>query len=328
MGIRRFALTALSVAAVCAAVYTARAKGGPPLGLPEPPSPQDNPTTPAKVALGRRLYFDKALSKDGTVSCATCHDPARGWTDQSRFSTGVGGQTGARSAPTVLNSAYNDVQFWDGRAPSLEEQAKGPMLNPVEMASSSETVAARVRAQPAYGPLFERAFGQGAGVTFERVAMALAAFERTVLTGDSPYDRFQAGRQDALSAAQQRGMALFFTKARCSECHSGFNFTDSDFHNLGVGMSAEKPDLGRFAVTGRDQDRGAFKTPTLRNLTDTAPYMHDGSQATLEEVVDFYDRGGEANAWLDGRIKPLGLTAQEKADLVAFLRSLQGTRPR
>ncbi|MFI5345327.1 MAG: cytochrome-c peroxidase [Elusimicrobiota bacterium] len=299
-----------------------------PLGLKgAPEAPEDNPTTAAKVALGERLYFDKRISADGTVSCATCHDPAKGWTDRSPVSTGIRGQKGGRSAPTVLNSGYMDLQFWDGRAKTLEDQAKGPIQNPIEMGSTHKETVARIAGVKGYAPLFKDAFGDEA-VDIERVAKAIAAFERTVLTGDSPYDRWQAGNKTAMSEAAVRGFALFNNsqKANCAICHDGFNFSDSDFHNLGVGMKAKKPDLGRFDVTKADKDKGAFKTPTLRNLADTAPYMHDGSEKTLKAVVAFYNKGGEKNPHLDGRIHPLHLTPAEEADVVAFLDALNGDK--
>jgi cytochrome c peroxidase len=296
-----------------------------PLGMESPAAPQANPLTKAKVDLGRLLYFDKRLSKDSTVSCATCHNPKMGWTDQSPVSTGVGGQKGARNAPTVLNAAYLDMQFWDGRAPSLEEQAKGPIQNPIEMGFTHQGVVDRLSRIKGYDAFFTAAFGDKT-VTIDRVAQAIASFERTAVTGDSPFDRYQAGDAKALTPEQQAGMTLFFGKANCSVCHTGKNFTDGDFHNIGVGMSAKTVDLGRFVVSKIDRDRGAFKTPTLRNLSDTFPYMHDGSAKTLEDVVDFYDKGGEKNQWLDSDIHPLGLTAKEKKDLVAFLKSLDGEK--
>jgi cytochrome c peroxidase len=328
----------LSALAVCLALAAAPAHaddfGGSeypyklPLGLKSAPeNPSDNPTTDAKVALGKRLYFDKRISGDGTVSCATCHDPAKGWTDRSNFSTGIKGQKGGRSAPTVLNSAYMELQFWDGRAKTLEEQAKGPISNPVEMGSTHEGTVKRIAAVKGYSPYFKAAFGDSM-VDIDRVAKAIASFERTVLTGNSPYDRWEAGDKAAMSAAAVRGHALFndSTKGNCAICHDGFNFSDSDFHNLGVGMKAAKPDLGRFIVTGVEKDKGAFKTPTLRNLADTAPYMHDGSEKTLEDVVAFYVQGAEENPHLDGRIHPLNLTASERSDIVAFLNALNGDK--
>ncbi len=298
-----------------------------PLGLKAPDVPADNPVTKEQVELGKALYFDKRLSKDNTVSCATCHDPKKGWTDQAPVSAGIGGQRGGRSAPTVLNSAYHEKQFWDGRAPSLEEQAKGPIHNPIEMGFTHEACVARLKKIKGYAPLFKQAFGDGE-ITIDRVAKAIATFERTVLTGNSKYDKWQNGDKKAMNASEIRGHTLFHGKANCAICHDGFNFTDSDFHNLGVGTAKEiaKPDLGRYEVTKEDKDRGAFRTPPLRNLRDTAPYMHDGSQHTLEQVVDFYDRGGEKNPNLSGRIKPLRLTPAEKKDLIAFLDALQGDK--
>lgn len=301
-----------------------------PQGLQKPMVPSENPVTDAKVKLGKLLYFDKRLSADGTISCATCHDPKKGWTDQAAVSTGIKGQKGNRNSPTVLNTAYLDFQFWDGRAPTLEEQAKGPIANSVEMASVAESKAAhdlvvkRLRDAKGYRPLFDDAFGKDSEITIDRVAQAIATFERTALTGNSPYDRYEAGDKKALSAAEVRGKDLFFGKASCSECHTGFNFTDSDFHNLGVGMGAKNPDLGRYVVTKDEKDRGAFKTPTLRNLASTFPYMHDGSQKTLKEVVEFYNQGGEKNPWLSTKVKVLNLTDAEKNDLIAFMGALNG----
>lgn len=315
-----------ALALVMAVAGLARAVGKLPLGLEEPPPvPADNPQTEAKIELGKLLYFEKRLSRDSTVSCATCHNPLKGWTDQAPVSTGIKGQKGGRSAPTVLNAAYLELQFWDGRAASLEEQAKGPIQNPIEMGFTHAEAVERLSKIEGYKKFFKAAFGDET-VDIDRVAKAIASFERTVLTGNSPFDRFEAGDKKALSEAQKRGMALFFGKANCSVCHTGKNFTDGDFHNLGVGMAATKPDLGRYEISKADRDRGAFKTPTLRNLSDTAPYMHDGSQKTLEEVVEFYDKGGEANEWLSSDIKKLGLSAQEKKDLVAFLRALNGDK--
>jgi cytochrome c peroxidase len=298
-----------------------------PLGLKAPDVPSDNALNDAKVALGKALYFDKRLSADGTVSCATCHDPAKGWTDQAPVSTGIRGQKGTRSAPTVLNAAYMEVQFWDGRAPSLEEQAKGPIANPIEMGNTHARAVKTLAGIKGYRPLFQAAFGDDA-VDIDRVAKAIASFERTVLSGDSPYDRWQAGDKTAMSESAARGFALFNspTKANCAICHDGFNFSDSDYHNLGVGLNAKNPDLGRFAVTKNPKDTGAFKTPTLRNLADTGPYMHDGSEKTLRGVVEFYNRGGEKNPHLDGRIHPLGLTPDEVADVAAFLDALNGDK--
>jgi len=294
-----------------------------PLGLKAPDVPSDNPVTDAKVDLGKKLYFDKRLSRDGTISCATCHAPEKGWTDQAPVSTGIKGQKGGISAPTVLNSAYMGLQFWDGRAASLEEQAKGPIENPVEMGSTHKLTVDRLKTIKGYAPLFKKAFGDEE-IDIERVAKAIATFERTVLTGNAPYDKWQAGDKKAMSASDVRGFNLFHGKANCAICHDGFNFSNSDFHNIGVGMQAKEPNVGRYAQTKNENHIGAFKTPTLRNLKYTAPYMHDGSEATLETVVEYYNKGGFANPHLDGRMKPLGLTEQEKKDLVAFMNALNG----
>jgi len=288
--------------------------------------PEDNPMSAAKVALGKQLYFDPRLSKDGTVSCATCHDPAKGWTDQLPVSTGVGGKHGTRSAPTVLNSAFNYMQFWDGRAPSLEAQALGPIENPVEMANTLPKVVAWLNTVPGYRAQFQAVFGGPA--TADRLAKAIGCFERTVYSGNSPYDRYTQDKdKSALSPAAKRGLKLFEGKARCTQCHVGFDLSDRVFHNIGVGMDKKDPDLGRYTVTHQDKDKGAFKTPILRDLTKTAPYMHDGSVETLEEVIDLYLVGGEDNPWLDPKMKPLDLTDAEKADLLAFLKSLDGDMP-
>ncbi len=294
-----------------------------PLGLTKPNVPANNPITNEKVELGRLLYFDKRLSKNNTISCATCHDPAKGWTDQSPVSTGIHGLKGTRSAPPVFNATYNELQFWDGRAPSLEEQAKGPIQNPVEMGFSLKGVEEKIGKIKGYQKLFKKAFGS-TQVTADKIVQAIASFERTILSGDSDYDQFIAGNKKALSPSAQRGMNLFFGRAHCDVCHSGVNFSDSQFHNLGVGMNAKKPDLGRYLITKKEGDQGRFKTPGLRGLLYTHPYMHDGSEKTLEAVVDFYNKGGNPNPYLDKEIHPLGLNAQQKKDLVAFLIALNG----
>ena len=298
-----------------------------PLGLsPDLQAPVDNPVTREKVELGRFLYYDPRLSRAGDISCATCHGPDNGFTDNAPVSTGHEGQKGGRSAPTVVNSTYSYLQFWDGRAASLEEQALGPIENPIEMANTLDAMIETVSGIPGYAPLFEAAFGDEQ-VTADRVAKAIASFERMVLSGNSKWDRFMAGDEAAMSEQEIRGWELFRNKAQCTLCHAGQTFSDSDFHNIGVGMAAGEPDLGRFVVTGEDADRGAFKTPMLRDVTTTAPYMHDGSQATLEVVVEFYNVGGEPNGRLDPKIRPLDLTDQEKADVVAFLKALDGEIP-
>lgn len=289
--------------------------------------PEDDPLSAEKIELGRLLYFDKRLSKDDTVSCATCHDPAHGFAEPRKTSQGVGGKIGTRNAPTVINRLFSKEQFWDGRGADLEDQAKGPLVNPIEMAMPSHAaVAQKVGAIAGYRPLFEKAFGTS-DVTIERVAQAIASFERTVVSGNSPFDRYQAGDRGALGPAAIRGMALFNGKANCATCHAGFNFTDESFHNLGVGILAKSPDLGRVKVSNAVSETGAFKTPTLRNVAQTAPYMHDGSEATLADVVAYYDRGGTPNPHLSKEIRPLNLGAEERADLVAFMESLTGDGP-
>jgi len=301
----------------------------PPLGLPSVQWPEDNPYSAAKVELGKLLYFDKRLSSDGSVSCASCHAPEKAFTDGAPVSTGIGGQKGGRSAPTVINRAYSTQQFWDGRAASLEDQAKGPIANPIEMTSEKDADAAhvavvkRLKGVPGYVKLFEKVFGVK-DFNIDHVAKAIATFERTVYSGNASFDRYNAGDKKAMSAEQIRGMDVFFNKAACDSCHLGFNFTDGSYVNIGIGMDKPKPDLGRFLVSGRDEDRGAFKTPTLREVEHHAPYMHDGSLKSLQEVIEHYDKGGIKNPQLDQRLKPLKLSKQDKTDLIAFLKALSG----
>jgi cytochrome c peroxidase len=298
-------------------------KPQPPLGLPPFSWPSGNPYSAAKVELGRYLYFDTRLSADDSVSCASCHDPRFAFTDGSAVSKGIKGQTGNRSAPTIINRAYALAQFWDGRAGSLEEQAKGPMVNPIEMGNTHTAIVDRLRTVAGYRPLFAKAFG-GEEIDIDRVAMAIASFERTLLSGNAPYDRYKRGDKKAMSTQQVRGMTVFVDKAQCDKCHEGANFTLNAYANIGVGMDKPNPDGGRFAVTKDPRDWGVFKTPTLREVAHTAPYMHDGSLATLDDVVEFYNKGGVPNKNLDANIKPLHLSDQEKKDLVAFLNALSG----
>ena len=303
--------------------------------------PADNPLTPAKVDLGRQLYFDKRLSRDGTVSCATCHDPAKGWTDAAPVSTGIGGQTGGRSAPTVVNRLLGATQFWDGRAASLEEQAVGPIANPIEMGFTHDEAVARVGAIPGYVMQFQAVFG--GAVTIDRIGMAIASFERTILSGANKNDYYEQAmplfeyepdededpeflarierilmleETHRMSLQAERGRALFFGKAGCSACHVGQDLTDELFHNIGVATGVDR---GRTAVSGDGAHTGAFKTPSLRNIVHTAPYMHDGSMATLMEVVRHYNLGGDGNEHLSDKVFPLGLTEQEMQDLVRFM---------
>ena len=289
-----------------------------PLGLKPLPQVADNPLTVEKIALGKQLYFDPRLSADNSVSCASCHDPQKGWSNGEATAAGVGGQRGGRSAPTVINAAYHRFQFWDGRAGSLEEQALGPIANPIEMNLPVDEAVKRLAAIEGYAEQFQAVFGEP--VNAENLGKALAAFERTILSGNAPYDRFRAGDTQALSPQAQAGMKLFFGKANCSGCHGGPNFTDNGFHNLGVGILAEQPDEGRLTISQLGGDRGAFKTPSLREIARTAPYMHDGSLATLEDVVDYYNQGATPNDHLDEEIFPLNFSAEQKAALVAFLR--------
>jgi cytochrome c peroxidase len=301
-------------------------KDGPkiPLGLVPIFWPKDNPYTPQKAELGWLLYFDKRISSDNTVACASCHDPKHAFTDGRRFSEGIRGQLGGRSAPTVINRAYSLEQFWDGRAKTLEEQAKGPIANPLEMGNTHESCAKCIAEIPGYRKRFKEVFGTEE-VSIDHIAKAIATFERTVLSGNSPYDRFKAGDEKALTDGQKRGMTVFFSNnARCDSCHEGFNFTNGKYANVGIGMDNEKPDLGRYEITKQDADRGAYKTPTLREVAHTAPYMHDGSLKTLEEVVEHYNKGGIKNPWLHQDVRPLNLTDQEKKGLVEFLKAMSG----
>jgi len=287
------------------------------------PIPAYNLQTDAKVELGKLLFFDTRLSKGNAISCAFCHNPGTGWADARQFSVGVGGGQGGRQAPTVLNTGYQAVQFWDGRAGSLEEQALGPIQNPIEMAETLPNVVKKLGAVPEYKARFKAVFGTD--VSAEGVARAIAAFERTVVSTNSAFDKHQAGDKAAMGEAAVRGLALFTGKARCALCHNGPNFTDNRFHNLGVPQAGPlKEDVGRYAVTRQDQDRGAFKTPTLRSVALTAPYMHDGVFKTLEEVIEFYNKGGEAVPGKDVFMTPLNLSDQEKKDLVEFLKALTG----
>lgn len=330
---------ALTVAASRAGSASSAAKAAPlfpkdgpriPLGLVPIVWPEDNPYTPAKAELGWLLFFDKRLSSDGTISCASCHAPEHAFTDARPFSFGIRKQKGGRSAPSIINRVYGAAQFWDGRASSLEEQAMGPIANPVEMTSEKvskkahATTVARLRNVPEYRQRFKEVFGTPE-LTIEHVAQAIATFERMVLSGNSPYDRFVAGDKHALSESQERGMKVFFSNnARCDSCHDGAAFTTNQFANIGIGMDKPNPDLGRYNVTKDEADKGAFKTPGLREIAHSGPYMHDGSLKTLEEVVEHYDKGGIKNRWLHQDIRPLKLSAQDKTDLVAFLHALNG----
>ncbi len=306
-----------------------------PLGLPPVPFPADNPPTAETIALGRKLFYDPKLSQDNSTACATCHNPTLDFTDALSISRGVRGMAGIRNAPTVVNSAYLPLQFWDGRALSLEEQAASPIANPVEMNQTHEVSVSKLGADPAYGLMFNKAFGSNV-IIIGRIQKALASFERTLLSGNSAFDRYQfGGDKQALTPAQVRGLALFLSpsKGNCAACHIVNSryalFTDGKFHNLGQGVGDDGgfKDVGRFHQTNNAADQGAFKTPTLRNVAKTAPYMHDGSLKTLSEVVDFYAGGGNSNPQLDKEIRAIQLNGRERSDLVEFLQSLTGEMP-
>lgn len=285
------------------------------------PAPADNPVTQGKVELGFRLWFEPRLSANNSMTCAHCHNQTMGFSNAQTNAAGVTGVRGARNVPTIYGSLYQHDTFWDGRAKSLEAQALGPIENPIEMNEKLDRVLQKLAGVPYYQQKFREVFNSAPSA--EGIAKALASFERALTMAPTPYEKFQAGDQQALSPAQQRGMELFFSaRTRCSACHQGSRFTNNLFVNIGIGMDKPNPDLGHFAVTNMPWDRGSFKTPTLLNVALTAPYMHDGSLSTLEAVVDHYDKGGIPNEALDPRIRPLQLTAQQKADLVAFLRSL------
>ena len=295
------------------------------VGIPLPPGlqggpvhvPEDNPITAEKVALGKQVFWDTRLSADGSVACVSCHLPEHGWADPRPLSVHVGGVITRRRSPTLVNRLFSVQQGWAGSFESLEDFGQRDVTR-----RDGRMAFQRLAAIPGYQAAFRQVFGTE--VTAESLARALASYMRTILSGNAPYDRYRAGDQAALSAAAQRGLALFEGKARCARCHSGPNFTDEGYHNLGVGMSRDQPDLGRFLVTQREANRGAFKTPTLRDAARRPPYMHDGSLRTLAEVVELYDRGGAPNPGLSPELVALGLTAAERQDLVAFLTSLTG----
>ncbi len=296
-----------------------------PTGLGERRVPENNPLNWERVELGRRLFFDGRLSRDGTVSCASCHIPEQGFSSSDSVAIGVDGARGTRNSPTLLNRAYGASFFWDGRAATLEEQALQPIENPLEMGTKVSVVLERLRADAEYPRQFSAAYD--GGISAENLAKALASFQRVLLSGESAVDRFQGGDFSALTDEQRQGLWVFESRGRCWRCHRGPNYSDEQFHNTGVSWGQAPLDLGRFQVTGWDRDRGGFRTPTLRHVAITAPYMHNGSLKSLEEVVDFYSRGGTANPHLDPVIKPLQLTDKEQSALVAFLRSLTGSFP-
>lgn len=288
--------------------------------LPPLIAPPDNPQSAAKIMLGKKLYYDTRLSADNTVSCATCHNPALGWSDEGPTSKGIKSQLGGRRAPPVSNAAYAPLQFWDGRAPSLEEQAKGPIVNPIEMGNTHQVMINTLGGIQGYEDEFKAVFGT-LPITLDQVAQAIAAYERTVVTTDSPFDRYVRGDQTALTCQEKKGLEIFNGKGHCTACHWGGYFSDGRFHNLGVAPApGAKPDEGRYAVTKNPADMGAVKTPTVRDAAKRAPYMHNGSEKSLAAVIELYDRGGGPDmSNLDPLMVPLGLSKKEMAALEAFM---------
>jgi len=294
-------------------------------GGPEQSRAQDLPHK-AKISLGLRLFFDPRLSGDNRMSCASCHIPALAFTDGRPVAVGSNGRALSRNTPTLIQSAHNTSQFWDGRVRTLEEQVFEPIRHPDEMNQNLDVLQAELAEDPDYVNLFEEAFGSP--ITLQGISAAIAAFERTLLSRNSPFDRYLTGERTAISPEARRGMDIFQIKAQCGSCHKGLDFTDHEFHNLGVAEpDSQQPDLGRYLVTKLEPERGAFKTPTLRNIAQTAPYMHNGTLKTLEEVVAFYNKGGGKNPHLDPAMTPLELSQQEQKDLVAFLITLTGRLP-
>lgn len=285
------------------------------------PAPTDNQVTPLRVELGRALFFDPRLSAKGVMSCASCHNPALGWTDGRATAVGHNMKILGRATPTIVNAAFNPLQMWDGRKPSLEAQALGPFESPDEQNLPLQDLEARVRAIPGYVTLFEQAY-PGEAVTSATIAKAIASFERTIVSEDAAFDRWRAGDANAISPGARRGFEVFNGRAGCALCHQGFNFTDNGFHNIGLRDGGEVADVGRFAHKKVAVLKGAFKTPTLRDIALTAPYMHNGAYSTLEEVVGHYVRGGDVRDNLSHNIHPLDLSDAEKHDLVEFMRSL------
>ncbi|WP_440903704.1 cytochrome-c peroxidase [Catenovulum sp. SX2] len=292
--------------------------------LGEVPVPKNNPLTPAKVELGKMLFFDPRMSGEGTMSCATCHSPLFGWSDGLATAKGFLGKVLGRASPTVVNTAYNPIQMWDGRAKTLEDQAMGPMRSNVEMNMNIGQLMSFLRTNEVYKSHFEKAF-PGEGVNEETVSKAIASFERTLVSKNSPFDLWVKGDKKAMTEQQVRGFKIFVDpeKGNCEVCHSAPNFTDNGFHNIGLASwGHENADMGRYTEKPLRLMKGAFKTPTIRDATLTAPYFHDGSAKTLEEVVEHYAKGGEVTTNLSPNMKALNLTKQEKRDLVAFLQAL------
>lgn len=292
--------------------------------LPEMKHPADNAWSKDKEELGKMLYFDPRLSGSNWISCATCHNPGLGWGDGLPRAIGHGQKELGRHSPTVINSGYFPLQMWDGRKKNLEEQALGPIEAAGEMNQDYAALVKELKVIPGYVSLFEKVFGKDS-IKMDNIGKAIATFERSVISRNAPYDKYWQGDKKAMSKSAVSGMNLFFGKAKCSICHNGPAFTDGNFHNIGVKQHGPlKVDLGRFNESKEDFDKGAFKTPGLRHITRSAPYMHDGSEPTLEAVIAFYNRGGDAEENRSPFITPLELTAEEEKDLVEFMKALEG----
>jgi cytochrome c peroxidase len=287
-----------------------------------PPYPAGNKPNEARVELGKKLFFDPRLSGDGNMSCATCHNPVLGWSDGLPTAKGVRSMVLGRATPTIINSAFNGLQMWDGRKASLKDQAMGPMEATVEMNMDTAKLFDWLRGNDEYRALFEQAY-PGEGVNAKTVPKAIATYERTIVSNDSPFDKWVQGEQSAMTPEQVRGFELFVGKANCEVCHNAPNFSDDGFHNIGLAsFGIDEPDMGRYSERPLRLMKGAFKTPTLRDIERTAPYFHDGSAATLMDVVEHYDRGGIVHDNLSPNVRALNLTYQEKRDLVAFMQAL------
>lgn len=318
-------IVALSAGMTALSVPTSVYSGTQDYAMPDKvPVPTDNKLTKARIELGKKLFFDPRLSGSNWISCGTCHNPALGWSDGLKTAIGNGQKVLGRHTPTIVNTAYNKHQFWDGRAKSLEEQALGPIQAAGEMNQDLDELVKELKAIPGYKTLFEKAY-PGKGISKDTIGKAIASFERTIVSKDSPFDQYIKGNKKALSKSAIRGFELFEGKARCASCHSGYNFSDNKFYNIGIKQSN---DPGRFAIEKNNKMMGAMKTPTLRDIEISAPYMHNGQYATLEEVVDHYDRGGDSRKGKSPLMEKLNLSKQEKKDLVAFLKSLTGKTPK
>jgi cytochrome c peroxidase len=322
--IRAAVLAAVIAGAVCAsAENTSVPSNSQYLRPAAAPAPDDNKPNAARITLGKALFFDPRLSGSNWISCATCHNPALGWSDGLATGIGHGMKALGRATPTIVNAAFNPIQMWDGRKGTLEEQALGPIEADAEMAQDIPGLVRKIEAIAGYRAMFAAAY-PGEPVAGATIAKAIASFERTVLSTESPFDRWMKGDARAVGESVKRGFEVFRGRGNCATCHSGFNFTDNGFHNIGLRSRGDSEDVGRFAQRKLAIMRGAFKTPTLRDVALTAPYMHDGEYATLEDVVEHYARGGDATGNLSPNMKAIELSARDKSDLVAFLRSLTG----